>query len=770
MIKNYMRGLILILMIFVLYFFPYQLLNAQLTIGEWRTHLPYSQAIYVTEAGDRIFCATRSGLFYYNKEDNTLNKFTRINGLSDVEISCLNFSRENDILVIAYNNSNVDLIKGNTIYNIPDIKRKQITASKTINDIMFLGNNAYLSCGFGIVIINLDKMEIRDTYLIGENSSYKSVNSLAFDGQFLLAATDDGIYRADINSPNLIDFNYWHMITDIPNSNKSFNHIRFFNGKIYANYFDMNGADTLYTYDGSRWSLFSIVGFNRTRSIEVSNNWLVTTNLWFTDVFNDDEKRVRHFPSARPFHGIMDKDNNLWIADESEGLILNRESSEKEIFVPNGPITNGAMTLLYADNKIYVAAGGDRRSWQNLWAHAEVNIFDNGVWSGLREINYKDIISLAVDPDNSNHIFAGSWGYGLLEIQDLQIIKVYTDANSTLQNILSSGPYVRLGGMAYDRDKNLWITNSEVPEPISVRKPDGSWKSYDFDRQISGIRIGSIMITSANQKWVQLVGNKGLFVFDVNGTLDNEDDDLYRKLDVVDVNNKVITNNVFSFAEDRNGNIWLGTDKGIVVYYNPYRVFESGIFYGQQIIVPRNDGTDLADILLGTETVTAIAVDGANRKWVGTARAGVFLFSEDGIVQIYNFTKENSPMLSNNIQDIAIDEKTGEVFFGTDLGIVSYKSTATEPNDNFTNVYVYPNPVREDYDGEIVIKGMIGEANIKITDISGNIVYETTSLGGQALWDGRNFDGRKVATGIYLIFCTNEDGSKTYITKLLVIN
>jgi hypothetical protein len=392
------------------------------------------------------------------------------------------------------------------------------------------------------------------------------------------------------------------------------------------------------------------------------------------------------------------------------------------------------------------------------------------MWSDFTDVNYKDVISLAVDPDHSNHFFAGSWGYGLLEVEKFEVKQVYTDINSSLQNILSSGPYIRIGGIAFDENKNLWITNSEVQEPISVRKPDGTWKSYDFRRQISDLRIGKIMITGYGQKWVQLVGNKGLFVFDVNGTLEDESDDLYKKIDVVDVNNKIITNNIFSFAEDHNGNIWLGTDQGVVVYYSPGRVFSPDIFYGQQIIVPRNDGTGLADILLGTETVTAITVDGANRKWIGTARAGAFLFSEDGLTQIHNFTKENSPLLSNNIQDIAIDGKTGEVFFATDLGIVSYKSTATEPNEDFADVYVYPNPVREDYEGEIVITGLVGETNIKITDISGNIVYETTSQGGQAIWDGKNFSGEKVSTGVYLIFCTNDDGTITTITKLLVIN
>jgi hypothetical protein len=213
----------------------------------------------------------------------------------------------------------------------------------------------------------------------------------------------------------------------------------------------------------------------------------------------------------------------------------------------------------------------------------------------------------------------------------------------------------------------------------------------------------------------------------------------------------------------------VGTDHGPVVYSNPKDVF-NGETAGTQVLIPRNDGTTNADPLLGTETINCIAVDGANRKWFGTAKGGAFLFSPDGLREIYHFNTDNSPIFSNNILCIGIDEHTGEVFFGTDRGIISYRANATKPNDNFTNVYVFPNPVREDYHGDIVITGLIENTHVKITDISGNLVYQTKSIGGQAVWDGKTRGRRRVATGVYLVFCSNDDGTKTYITKMLVIH
>ena len=339
-----------------------------------------------------------------------------------------------------------------------------------------------------------------------------------------------------------------------------------------------------------------------------------------------------------------------------------------------------------------------------------------------------------------------------------------------MQTIIEGGKYFRLGGTAFDLENNLWVTNSAVPEPISVKKADGKWKSFTLDGMLSDNNLGRIINTTYDHKWVVCPLGHGLFAFDVNGTIDDISDDRYKKFDIVDVNGEIISNYVYCLVEDRDGNHWVGTDKGIVVYYSPTRVFDEGPFYGQQIIVPRNDGTGLADILLGTEKVTSIAVDGANRKWIGTSKSGLYLVSDDGLEEVHHFTEENSPLLSNNITDIVINDENGLVYIGTDRGLISYKSTAIDGREDFSGVYVYPNPVHHDFDGEIVITGLVGDVNVKITDITGNIVYETTALGGQAIWDGRSFSGDRVSTGVYMIFCTDDEGSKTHITKLLIIN
>jgi hypothetical protein len=749
------------------------ILNAQMAIGEWRSHLPYSQARRLVETADRVYCGTRTGLFYFEKQDNSLHTITRIDGLSDVEISAISYTDEVDILVITYVNANLDIIRNGQIKNIPDIKRKQIMGNKTVNDIMIHDKLAYLSCGFGIVVVNLEREEIKDTYYIGEDGGQVNVMAMTIDDQFFYAATSTGIYRADIDAPNLIDYNYWQKITDIPNSSMRFNTITCYNDRIYANYSNpLNTADTIYYYEDGGWKIMPSQRFNQVRRLKVQGDKLIVVSSYHTLSYDKNGNRLMDFVSANPQDALLDKDNVLWVADMTDGMLMKPGDEDKIPLIPNGPISNEAVKMAVSGDYLYAVAGGVTPSWNNTFNRAELNILQNNLWTeGFDTSNYFDLFSLAIDPADPAHVFAGSWGYGLFEFSQGKLVEIYRDHNSTLQTIIPGGDFFRLGGLCFDRQNNLWVVNSNVPEAVSVRKPDGQWKSFSFGGKLKDPpAIGEIIMTQNGQFWMFLPKNFGLFAFDINGTIDDESDDSYLKFDIRDENNDIISNNVFSLAEDHDGNIWVGTDKGIVVYFSPSRVLNGDPFYGQQILVPRNDGTPLADFLLSTETVTAITVDGANRKWVGTSRSGVFLLSEDGLEQIHNFTVDNSPLFSDNIMDIEINGQTGEVFFATEKGIISYKSTATYGNSDFEGVYVYPNPVREDYEGEIVITGMIREANIKITDIGGNIVFETTSLGGQAIWDGRTFSGKRVQTGVYLVFCTNEDGSKTHITKLLVIN
>jgi ligand-binding sensor domain-containing protein len=254
---------------------------------------------------------------------------------------------------------------------------------------------------------------------------------------------------------------------------------------------------------------------------------------------------------------------------------------------------------------------------------------------------------------------------------------------------------------------------------------------------------------------------------DDNNTPDVFSDDKFKKLRIQDSENQVI-GSVYSLAEDQDGNIWVGTDQGPVIYFNPENVFESNLI-ASRILIPRNDGTNLADYMLKTETITSIAIDGADRKWLGTAASGAYLLSSDGKTKIKNFNVRNSPIFSDSIISLAVDSKSGDVWFGTSKGVQSYRGDATAGVEKFTRVLTFPNPVREDFSGNVTITGLMKDSRIKITDISGNLVYETVSQGGTATWDLNTYNGKRVATGVYLVFCASKDGSQSYVTKMLVI-
>ncbi len=752
--------------------------SAQIALGEWRSHLPFWSGKDIAIVKEKVFCATNAvGMFSYNTNDNSLEKHTTIQGLSDVSIDALEYSSENDILLVAYDNSNIDLIQGNEIYTISDIQQKQILGDKSINEIIFINNSAYLACGFGIVVVDLDKKEIKESYIIGDNGQRVNVFDLAFDSESdtIYAASETGIYRANINNPNLLNFANWKKITELPFYNNSHNAIAFFQNKLYINY---NGQpnNVIYQFDPLSYEYNEfLTNLTNTKQVSVSQDKLLIISQNKLVSYEQDLSpfdNIEEYQSNLKFNAqkaVYDSNNLLWIADWSNGLVHETQQGNFENMYPQGPASINSGAMDYNSGSLYVVPGGN----ENVWLVSQLYHFNEENWENRTYWDARNLIDVVVDPHDASRCFAASWGWGLFEYTNYgQNLTIHNDKNTdgALQNIYpgTDKNYVRITGLTYDDNNNLWISNSGgVDHTVSVLDIEGNWKSFNYGKIVNEDFIGELIVTQNNHKWVILPRGKGLFAFDNGVDIYDESDDQTKKFRIKDHNGKDLSNYIYSIAEDHDGTIWIGTNEGVLVYYNPENVFSGENFYAQHIIV-EIDGT--AQYLLATETITAIAVDGANRKWFGTQNGGVFLMSEDGTEQIYNFNTDNSPLFSNNISSIEIDDNTGEVFFGTARGIISYKASATKGQEEFQEVYAFPNPVRPDYHGDITIRGLVTNVNVKITDISGNLVYETTAKGGQAIWPGTNFNGQRVRSGVYLVFCTNEDGSKTHITKILFIN
>lgn len=767
-------------------------LNAQVGVGQWRDHLPYSKTSCVAASDEKIYVATDQALFTYEKATGEVSKLNSINGLSDVGVSHIRFARDYDKLIVGYDNGNIDVVEGQSIYNVSDIKRKTIAADKSIRHISFIDQYAILSTGFGIVVFDMERREIKSTYLIGDNGAYMQINETVYDGQYLYAATELGVYKGDFYNDNLADFHEWDIITDIPEGNPfewlkdaHYNTLVYFNDLLIVNMHDSQKAEqgTLYVYQNEQWEYYSDTTLHDLENLYENGEFLLANQRYYLRKYDTDTSLQHHIwiyslPGANksPVAGfaILDTDNKVLIADQKNGLIQIHSEWTHEQVVLNGPASAEVFDIASAGNRVYSVAGGYNTATTPVYNDAEISAFTSETWQSFTSdtdsllSDVKDLSTVVVNPQNPSQVFAGSWGSGLVEFQNQTVVEHYDATNSSLQPI-ENFECIRVGGLAFDSEQNLWVVNSGAPVPIHMRSPDGNWTELDYSNQIAEVNIGEMIITETGQKWIILLKGKGLFVFDDNGTPDDMGDDSYHKFSVRDEYGEIISNEVYAIAEDHDGTIWLGTNEGVVVYYNPEDVFDSD-FYAQQILIPRNDGTDNADILLGTETVTAIAVDGGDKKWFGTQNGGVFKTSEDGIEQIHHFNTDNSPIFSNTILDIEINGETGEVFMGTDKGIISYRGEATEGEEDFEKVYAFPNPVEPDYSGPITIHGLVAGSYVKITDISGNLVYETRSEGGQAIWYGKDMHGNKVHTGVYLVFSMNEDGSKTNVTKILFVN
>jgi streptogramin lyase len=770
------------LLVFILFFSPFSYLMAQgVGIGEWKEHLPYNNCIALADAGDFLYCATPYSLFSLRKSDKSTERINKITGLSDVGISAIGYSTEYKTLLIAYTNTNIDLIKNGVIINISDIKRKSILGSKTINKVLFIGKYAYLSCGFGIVVVDVDREEIYDTYIIGPDGDQLSVFDLTLnpvDSEFY-AATESGIYRANA-SDNLAYYISWRQDTTLPSPDGKYNLISAFAGRVYVNNTPKEDntydKDTMLVYANGVWNYYQVDENSNKFSFKVSEGKLVICASLYAAGIDEQENNSfwvwTYNPGVpQPNDAFVDSENNIWIADKESGLVRNYNTWSNEMIVLDGPVSSKVYAMDARGTDLWAVPGGRDGAFDNIYNVGAFYSYTDGKWNSYTKTNepfldtIRDVLAVAVDPRNPKHVFLGTWGFRLIEYLNGKLDSIYDASNSSLQYSMKQPDRLIIGGLMYDQDNNLWIVNSSASNLVSVLRNNNTWKSFDLGATASGVDAGAIAIDKSGQKWI-LQRDHTILVFKDNNTIDNTGDDQVKRLTGNVGNGALPGQFVQCMAVDQEGAMWIGTDEGIAVFYNPENVFTNSNYDAQRIVV--KTGNDYGN-LLETESITVIEVNGDNQKWIGTDRAGVFLMSPDGQEQIYHFTEENSPLLSNTITSIAMDEK-GNVYFGTAKGIISYKDFAIPPKEVNDSVYVYPNPVRETYDGPIAITNLVKDSDVKITDINGVLVYKAIAKGGQAIWDGRNFAGRRANTGVYLVFITNIDGSQTLVSKILFIN
>lgn len=759
-------------------------------IEEWRDHLPYDYATNVEEFGDFIFASTPYSLFYYDNEYSSVHRLSKVNGLSDLGVSDISANRDRQVLVVAYTNTNLDLIRDDmSIVNIPDIKRKEILGNKTINSVMNYDKYAYLSCGFGIVVVNLAKEEIKDTYYIGPDGGYINVLAMAHNDTAFFAATEKGVYYAAIDDPNLAYFGNWHKMTGLPYPNGYYNLVYVFNDMLIINHHDEDDTeDDLYVFRDGAWSDLDSQPTELTYSIRSTGDELVISYKGYVKTYDaalNETLKIYTYGSSNvaSVDAIIGTDNFFWIADRSKGLVKAWGGGyENEFIKPSGAPTADIFDMDVRGGHLWLVPGGIDGTWGNTWRTARIfSLIDESwttydPWNTPQLLPLRDMVSVTVDPLDPSRVYAGSWSAGLVEMTDGVCTNVYGLDNSSLEaHMLEGAPVCKVGKTAFDSQHNLWVVNSGAENIVSVMRQDGSgWQSYNLGPSSQGNDVMKLIVDTYDQKWLVLRTTQSnsnfLYVFDENGDPGKQ----FRALKSGAGLGNLPGTSVYAIAEDQEGEIWVGTDEGIAIFYDAGSVLTGGADAERPLV----DFDGYVQYLLETEAVKAIAVDGANRKWIGTERAGVFLLSADGQKQLYHFTEDDSPLLSNSITCITISDSTGEVFFGTPKGLISYRSTAIEPGPANNEAYAYPNPVKPGYTGVIAVKGLkqVGET-IKVTDISGRVIYEDRSspieyydegvLGAQFVW--RYEDWQKAASGVYLVFIANSDGSDKLVTKVMIL-
>lgn len=749
--------------------------HSQLAVGKWRDHLSYSELLHVEAADDRIICSSADALFYYDLDDNTVNRLNKTTSLNDVGVNTFAYDPQTHYVMVAYSNANIDIIKDDKAYNINDIRRSNIAGSKRINSISFKNRKAFLACAFGIVVIDMNRDEISETIYLGSDGGMMNVNDVVFTDSLIVAATDSGIYTAPKDSPLLSLVTTWRRDNSSLLAGQRITHLAVSDdGRLLALVQD-SGDTSLYRESGPL--AFAPLLNGDIRSFRFAQQRIVVCRDRAIEVYDRNGTLQRSIGDVdwmdmQPNDATLDRNGTLWVAHNWASLVsVNAAGTESHSFSPGGPWSPNAYRVVAYDSTLFICPGGHSATYTGVYNVADIYSLHGSDWRTLDDPNgilrgKYDIVDVAVNPANGKQLMATVWGSGIVEINDNKVTAFYNDSNSDgALTRFSLNNYSALlnGGVAYDKEGNAWFTNSLTGAALAVRRSDGSWANFSTIGVVTS-DIDRIIWDSIND--TKLFWGRQNCIFAHDGA---------NRFSYIDPNNgaKLQTSTVNCLVQDHSGQIWIGTNKGIKVIYNLANVFDNGGGGEKSPVTCNNilfNENGITEYLMAYESITSIVVDGANRKWVGTSTGGLYLLSANGLQELEHFTAAETPLFSDKIVSLAIMPWSGELFVVTDRGVQSYRTTATYAFINpMDDIHAFPNPVRPGFDGLIAIKGFTRNAIVHITDAAGNTVYATRANGGQAIWDGRTHEGKSVASGVYYVFASAEDGSMRSATKILIV-
>lgn len=734
----------------------------------WQGYFSYNNIKDIAISSTSIIAASENALFSKNLATNILKTTTTIDGLSGQTISSMYYSESFKKTIIGYENGLIMVVnEDGSMLKVVDVINKQLPSNlKKINHFMEQNGLVYVSCDFGIVQFNLATSKFGDTYFIGDAGAEISVKQTTFFNGFIYAATSNGIRRASITNANLVDYNQWTVV-----NSGDWSSVETLDTELIA----INAAGYIHRYNSNSFVAFFQLPQSST-DMRVANHQLFVTTPAAIYIYDNQMVLYRQILNTQ----VVDAGVNfvcssaigdaIYIGTRENGL-FSSSLSISNAFVdntPQGPLRNNIFSVDVFSSQVWMVYGDYTVNYNPYPLDSYgVSKFTSSGWVHIpysEVFDAKSLTRIVINPKNENQVYVSSFFSGLLKIENDVPSILYNEKNSGLESLSFVGPNyidIRINGTAFDKSGDLWITNSLIKNGLKVLKTNGQWLSYSMTGILDNpenVSYSDIVIDKNNTKWIG-TNSSGIIAF-------NEKNNIYKKVTEGSDNGNLPSTDIRSMAIDTKNQLWIGTSKGLRVLSNVGNFQSDSQLKANPIIIMEDN---LAQELLYEQFVSSIVVDGANNKWIGTVDSGVFMVSPDGQQTKYHFTINNSPLPSNTINDIQINNTTGEVFIVTNKGMISFKGVSTEANENLNNVYVYPNPVRPAYAGTVKITGLIDKANIKVTDIEGNLVYEKISEGGTIEWNTTAFGKYKVASGVYMIFISAQDGSETKVKKVMII-